>query len=54
MVVVRTLKDAKEAVRRSALPPLVVRLQDKGLIKGAVWIGDLLRKAGVEFVGVFV
>ncbi len=53
MVVVRTLKDAKEAVRRSALPPLVVRLQDKGLIKGAVWIGDLLRKAGVEFVGVF-
>ncbi|RKY16510.1 MAG: hypothetical protein DRP63_05270 [Planctomycetota bacterium] len=53
MVVVRTLTDAKEAVRRSGLPPLVVRLQDKRLINGAVWIGDLLREAGVKFVDVF-
>lgn len=53
MVVVRTLTDAKEAVRRSGLPPLVIRLQDKALINGALWIGDLLTEAGVKFVDVF-
>lgn len=48
-VVARTIEDCLRLAAKSGLAVLVVRLQDKENFPKAVWLGDLLREAGVRF-----
>jgi len=48
---VRSLEDARRAVSRSGKRVLFVRLQDSALYGGGLWLGDLMREAGIDFYG---